>query len=233
MRRLLPLALACGLIGAACARRAEEPPVPEPVPVVDVEPVPNTAPSAAPRVPVSDPGPPPVAPEPLPVSPGRANGIGKRVVIDGLAVWVEAVEYKRTTSRLKTGDVRKGAHRRFVISFGVQSADPAQTFVYNTWARYHGTMLVRDALGRGWGMAGADEGPTHGGNVTFAIVEFDKPVIDEMIFIGRYVKVNPPGSAEPHTPIFTAYYDIDLPRPPAPFDESRMYRFRVHAPEVN
>jgi len=152
------------------------------------------------------------------------------VVIDGLAVWVEAVEYKPVAISLKGGEVRKGRDRQLVISFGVQSADPAKTFEYNTWARYQGTMLVRDARGWGWSMESSD-GPTHTGNVLMAIVTFDKPVIDELIFFG-YATRNPPGSAKPFTPDFTAYFDIDLPQPPEPFDESRMYRFRVRTPEA-
>ncbi len=248
MRHLLPLVFVFGLIGAACARRAEEPPAPEPVPVVAVAqpsaPVPvvaveqPTPPAPAPVVTVEPtpnvaPRPAlPVAPEPLPVAPGRTNGIGKRVVIDGVAVWVEAVEYKNITFQLETGEVRESKIRRLVISFGVQSTDPAHTFEYNTWMRYQGTMLVRDARGRGWGKAGTnDDRPTHTGNILLAITTCDKPVIDELMFFG-HGKLNPPGSAEPALPDFTAYFDIDLPRPTLPFDESRMYRFRVRAPEI-
>jgi len=165
------------------------------------------------------------------VTPGRTNGIGKRVVIDGVAVWVEAVERKRVASRLKTGELIYGS-KLLVISFGVLNTDPDRTFEYNTWARYGGSMIARDARGRGWGNAGSARGPTHTGNVLFAALKGDKPVIDEMIFHG-YGIPNPPGSAEHFTPDFTEYFDIDLPRPTLPFDESRMYRFRVHAPEIN
>lgn len=216
MRRLIPLVfvLAC----AACARRAEEPRAPEPVPVVVADAPPVVAP--APLLPV---------PEPLPVEAGRTNGVGKRVVINGLAVWVESVEYKEAKAVWKkTGEnAPLPRSKRLIIAFGLQSADPTKTFEYTTWAGRTETFLVRDALGRGWSNILYSDTKIQFGRVESAIVTFEKPVVDVLVFDCGQDRTP---SREPDF-AGARYLDIDLPQPPEPFDESRVYRFRVRVSE--